>query len=474
MSINAPGPETRVYQPAELNSEVRLHIEAGFPRLWLSGELSNLAKPASGHWYFTLKDARAQIRCALFRSQRRQVGGEPSNGDQVLVRGRLSLYEPRGDYQLIADAMLPAGSGALQQAFAALKLKLEQEGLFDAERKQALPTYPKRIALITSPSGAAIRDVLVTLRRRWPVAHVTLYPTAVQGDQAAAELVRALQAAERHGRSDVILLTRGGGSMEDLQAFNDETLARTIAATQTPIVCGVGHEHDVSIADWVADVRAATPTAAAEAATPDGDELKRRIGLLHRRLSRSLQQQMQRRWQQLDALERRQQGQHPQRRLADYQTRLQQLHDRLYRAQSVQFIRSQAALNQQRLRLELHHPAVQLEQAAQRHIQLQQRLKRAIQHAWGQSKQNLAERVRALQAVSPLSVLSRGYALIENEQGQVLTRADQFVAGQTIEARFSEFCVSARIVEVKHDQSLQLQSNRNSYTHSDQLPNVDE
>ncbi|MCA1777998.1 MAG: exodeoxyribonuclease VII large subunit [Xanthomonadaceae bacterium] len=284
MSVSPPGPEVYVYQPGELNREVRLHLEAGFPRLWISGEISNFARPASGHWYFTLKDSRAQIRCALFRGNRANAGIEPANGDQVLVRGRLSLFEPRGEYQLIADAVLPAGSGALQQAFEALKKKLETEGLFDAQSKKVLPRYPTRIAVITSPTGAAIRDILTTLERRWPAALVDLYATPVQGEQAVPGLLRAFRQVAGDARADVIVLARGGGSLEDLWAFNDERLARAIYASKIPVVSGVGHETDFTIADFAADLRAATPTAAAEAATPDGPALRRQLAALQNRL----------------------------------------------------------------------------------------------------------------------------------------------------------------------------------------------
>src|SRR6056297_2038274 len=255
MPVSAPGPETRVYQPVELNREVRVHLEAGFPRLWIAGEISNLARPASGHWYFTRKDERAQIRCALFRGQRENVVGDPQSGDQVLVRGRISLYEPRGDYQLIADALLPAGSGQLQQAFEALKRKLEAEGLFAQELKRALPPHPRTIAVVTSASGAAVRDILTTLARRWPMARVALNASPVQGEQAVPGLIKALDRIDADGSADVVILARGGGSIEDLWAFNDETLARTIAELPVPVVSGVGHETDFTIADFVADVR---------------------------------------------------------------------------------------------------------------------------------------------------------------------------------------------------------------------------
>ena len=448
MSILAPGPETRVYQPGELNAEVRLHLEAGFPRLWLTGEISNLARPASGHWYFTIKDARAQIRCALFRPRRNQIGFEPANGDQVLLRGRLSLYEPRGDYQLIADALLPAGSGALQQAFAALKQKLEKEGLFAGERKKPLPDYPENIAIVTSPTGAAVRDMLVTLRRRWPLAKVRVYATHVQGDQAVSGLIRALKAADRQPFADVILLARGGGSLEDLQAFNDESLARTISEIDTPVVCGVGHEHDVTIADWVADVRAATPTAAAEAATPDGPALLQQLNLLTTRMLRSQQQQQQRRWQYFDAIERRRLKQHPRRRLTEHRTRLDAAQRRMRLALDRQLSKTHQNLQNYRLRLQSVHPSRAVREARSRHENLTHRLRQAMLQSFNHASQKLAETARALNAVSPLSVLGRGYALIEDEKSRALTRQQDFKIGQRIHARMSEFSIRAEVTDI--------------------------
>lgn len=453
MSILAPGPETRVYHPAELNSEVRLHIEAGFPRLWLSGEISNLARPASGHWYFTIKDEKAQIRCAFFRPRKHQVAVEPKNGDQVLIRGRLSLYEPRGDYQLIADALLPAGSGALQQAFAALKEKLEKEGLFAAGRKQPIPRFPQQIAIVTSTSGAAIRDMLVTIRRRWPVARVRLYPSSVQGEPAAAELIRALQAADGHQANEVIILGRGGGSMEDLQAFNDEPLARALAALNTPVVCGVGHEHDVTIADWVADLRAATPTAAAEAATPDGPALSQRVQLLQSRLLRTQHQRLERRWQQLDSIARRLANQHPARQLEAHQQRLNELQPRLERAWTRTQEQAQLALSMQQRRLASRHPERKLAEYKQHNQALKQRLVRATRQALRQSGQQLAETARALNAVSPLSVLGRGYALVEDPQGRVLTQVGDFSEGQSISTRFDQFMVESTVTKVSRNEA---------------------
>lgn len=455
MSLAAPGPETRVYRPAELNREVRLHIEAGFPRLWLSGEISNLARPPSGHLYFTLKDERAQIRCALFRGNAAGIGFRPENGMQVLVRGRLGLYEPRGDYQLIADGLLEAGAGALAEAFEALKKKLEGEGLFDPAHKQELPPWPERISVVTSPSGAAIRDILQTLARRWPRARVRIYPSQVQGETAPAELVRALKAADRHGFGQVILLARGGGSLEDLWAFNDEQLARALHACKTPVISGVGHETDLTIADFVADLRAPTPTAAAVAATPDGPELLKRLRRLDSEIGRSMHRRLQEGMQRLDHAESRLKQQHPQRRLDDLARRREELSRRAEGAIQRQLDACQRRLQGVETRLAGRHPRRQIEQLGQQISTLRARLDRAAQFNLERRRQQLAAVARALNSVSPLAVLERGYAVVRSGSGQALTQRDQFTKGIKINILMDEFEVDAEVLNAPRDTRLE-------------------
>ncbi|MDX1555555.1 MAG: exodeoxyribonuclease VII large subunit, partial [Xanthomonadales bacterium] len=316
--------ERRVYTPTELNREAKIHLEAAFSRIWLEGEISNLSRPASGHLYFSLKDDRAQVRCALFRSAANRLEVQPENGTKVLASGRISLYEARGEYQMIVEALQHAGEGLLQQRFEALKKKLEEEGLFDPARKVALPRYPRRIGIITSPSGAAVRDMLHVLKRRWPIATVRIYPVPVQGEEAPPAIVRALQAAASHDWSDVILIGRGGGSLEDLWAFNDEQVARAIAACPIPLVSAVGHETDFSIADFVADVRAPTPSAAAELCSPDAAALKERFDRLMRQLQVRIDDRRNAAGQKLDHVAHRLQQVHPRRRLDEQGVRLDQ------------------------------------------------------------------------------------------------------------------------------------------------------
>lgn len=454
MSLAAPGPEARVYRPAELNREVRLHIEAGFPRLWLSGEISNLARPASGHLYFTLKDERAQIRCALFKGNASGMGFRPENGMQVLVRGRLSLYEPRGDYQLIADGMLEAGAGALARAFEALKKKLDDEGLFDKAHKQALPRWPERISIVTSPSGAAIRDILQTLQRRWPRAKVRIYPSQVQGEGAPAELIRALSAADRHGFGPVIVLARGGGSLEDLWAFNDEGLARAIHACSTPIISGVGHETDFTIADFVADLRAPTPTAAAVAATPDGPELLVQLGRQESRLSRAVEQILQRQMQRLDHADGRLRQQHPERKLDELARRRGELNRRGELAIRQQLSARQRLLQGLETRLAARHPARQLDPLKRQVDALQARLNRVGRQMLQTREQKLAATARALNNVSPLAVLERGYAVVRDPKGAAMTEREQFRKGNTINILMDAFEVDAEILSPPRDAGL--------------------
>ncbi|MGC2029538.1 MAG: exodeoxyribonuclease VII large subunit, partial [Steroidobacteraceae bacterium] len=265
-------PERDIYSVSRLNREVRVLLERGFGSLWLEAEISNFAKPSSGHWYFSLKDAAAQVRCAMFRQRNMSCAFIARDGQKVLVRARIGLYEPRGEYQLIVDHMEDAGLGALKRQFEELSAKLEREGLFAAERKRPLPSLPRRIGIITSPTGAAVRDILHVLARRFPAAAVLVYPVSVQGAQAAAEIVAALEAAGRRAECDVLILARGGGSLEDLWAFNDERLGRAIVASPIPVITGIGHEIDFTIADFAADMRAPTPSAAAEMVVPDAEE----------------------------------------------------------------------------------------------------------------------------------------------------------------------------------------------------------
>lgn len=402
-----------------------MHIEAGFPRLWVEGEISNLSRPPSGHLYFSIKDERARIDCAMFVSQARRLTFRLENGMQVQVRGRLSLYEAQGRFQLIADAMEEAGEGRLRAAFEALKKQLEQEGLFNEAAKQSLPSYPRRIAVITSPGGAVIRDILNVLRRRWPLAAVRLYPVPVQGAEAPPAIARALTCANRHGWADAIIMGRGGGSLEDLWAFNDERVAREIFASAIPVVSAVGHETDFSISDFVADLRAPTPSAAAELLTPDQDQLKRTFRLHEQRLERVMTGVLQRLAQSTDHLAHRLARQHPSFRLDQFVKNLDQYRARLGAC-------ARALVPQRQAQLE----------------RLSQNLTGHMRRLVPDRQQRLSALARTLHAVSPLPTLDRGYAILTRAEGKGVSSVSEVSPGDEITARLRDGTLEATVRKV--------------------------
>lgn len=422
---------------SQLNRQARQLLETHMPLLWVEGELSNVSIPSSGHWYFTLKDDQAQVRCCMFRNRNMGVRFKPQQGQHVLLRARVSLYEGRGDYQIIAEHMEEAGSGALQRAFDELKHKLSHEGLFNEAHKKSLPPLPKHIGVITSPTGAAIRDVLSVLERRFPSIPVTVIPVAVQGKESAPQIVKAIELANRCGLFDVLLLTRGGGSLEDLWSFNEEIVARAIFNSQLPIVSAVGHEVDFTIADFVADLRAPTPSAAAELLVPDGEEwLDKFIGfevLLEEAMLRRLQQ-----WQKhLHHL--RQRLRHPRERLEQQSQRLDNLELRLKNHLKHLLVNYKNRLAQLQLRQQAHHPQVRISQLSERVNNLQTRLHAGQYRLIERKKQALGESVRMLNTLSPLNTLERGYALVTDPQTrQVVTDSDQAIPGAQISARLAK------------------------------------
>ena len=436
-----------------LNDAVRALLEEGFRTVWVVAEVTSLARPASGHLYFTLRDADAQLRAAFFRQRQRGSVRTLAEGDQVLVRGRLSLYAPRGDYQLIVEHLEPAGEGALRQAFEQLKRKLAAEGLFATERKRPLPPLPRTVGVVTSSTGAALRDVLKVMRRRMPGIAVMLYPSLVQGTSAPGALRRAVERAGQHGRCDVLLVVRGGGSLEDLAAFNDEALARAIAACPVPVVTGIGHETDLSIADLVADRAAPTPSAAAEIVTPDGAALRRSTQSVAVRLARALRRTLESAAQRLDYLARRLDTASPAARLERQHTQLVALRRRLR-------ISMQAACGHQaarhaavRYRLRLQHPARRI--AAQRTVAaaLVTRLRTVHRHTLDVRRMKLESLAQQLNAVSPLGTLARGYAIVTNADGAPLTSVQGVAPGAEARARLADgtLVTEVRAVEVSAD-----------------------
>lgn len=429
------GLDREVLTVSQLNGRARVLLEDVFSGIWVEGEISNLARPASGHIYFTLKDSNAQVRCALFRNNAARVRQALRDGLAVKVRGRVSLFEGRGDYQLILDTVEPAGDGALRLAFEALKEKLGAEGLFAAESKRALPAHPQRIGIISSPTGAVIRDIISVFRRRAPQVELNLIPTAVQGREAIAQIVRALQRADAMG-FDALILARGGGSLEDLWCFNEEAVARAIAACVTPIVSAVGHETDVSISDFVADVRAPTPSAAAELLAPDSSDLQRRLESLHRRLLLRIQNRLAHDRLRLDSLTRR--LRHPGERLRQQAQRLDDLDMRLRRAFEQRLNQRRERLARLDTRLAAQHPGRTLALLKQRLDNLAERLPRAMREKLKDRRQQLQAQVQTLQVVSPLATLGRGYSILLDERGQAIRNAAQTHNGQRLKARLGE------------------------------------
>lgn len=446
--ITSTAPERRIYKVSDLNRAARGLLEGGFPLLWVEGEISNLARPASGHLYFSLKDAQAQVRCALFRNRSLLLRFKPADGMHVLVRGRVSLYEPRGDFQFIAEHMEEAGHGALQRAFEELKQKLAKEGLFDPLRKRPLPAAPRRIGVITSPSGAALRDILSVIRRRYPLAEVVLYPVPVQGEGSAEKIAAMLRTASSRAETDVLILARGGGSLEDLWAFNEEVVARAIHASAIPLVSGIGHETDFTIADFVADVRAPTPTGAAELATPDGAAWRRLLTEQGLRLLQA-QERLLATWRErLEWCRERLRQLHPGRVLRDKAQRLDELESRLTRSMEQELKHADARLAAATAGLREHSPARRLRQASDRLINLAQRLQAAARAEVLAVRNRVALAARALDAVSPLATLNRGYAIVSDaESGAIISHVQQAQPGQSIRAGLAD---GSLLAEIKH------------------------
>jgi exodeoxyribonuclease VII large subunit len=418
-----------IYTVSELNSRIRSLLEHRFPFLSVSGEISNLRRPYSGHLYFTLKDDQGQIKAVLFKMQQRYLLQQPADGQAVICRGRLTVYEPRGDYQLIVDSIDFHGAGALQIAFEQLKKKLAAEGLFADEHKKPLPEIPRHITLITSPGGAAVHDFIRIARRRFPQIQLAVYPVAVQGGQAAKEMIDALTLVHKKLSTDIIVLCRGGGSIEDLQPFNDEQLARTIFSSKIPIVSAVGHEIDFTIADFVSDLRAPTPSAAAELVLPDASTLKEKITTLRDRLGRLIERQ-------LDHLEDRLALQRQ--ILGDLSSLLSGLFLRVDQ-QSILLVRSMEnilAANRERistlqLRLERSNPEGLRQVSIGRLTGLQKRLARAIRQILLTKKQLLRQQITLLEAVSPQATLARGYAIVRKKQtGEVVLDSSDINPGE--------------------------------------------
>jgi exodeoxyribonuclease VII large subunit len=453
--MHAPFDDTprHVLTPSSLNRLVRDLLGDALPQVWIEGELSNVAKPASGHLYFTLKDSGAQVRCAMFKLKASALRFRPVDGMQVLLRAKVGLYEPRGEFQLVAEYMEPAGEGALQREFEQLKARLDAEGLFQAGRKRALPRYARRIGVITSATGAAVRDVLSVLARRWPLADVEVLPVPVQGREAPPAIVAMLNKASISGRYDVLLLTRGGGSLEDLWAFNDEAVARAIHASAVPVVSAVGHEIDFSIADFVADLRAPTPSAAAELLVPDAVAIDRHLQQLQQRMLTLQQRQLQAHAQRVDHLLARLQTQRPQARLQRDRERLLHLQRRLTAVLREQSQLRQARLERLHARLLAQHPRARLPLLARRLAEQDQRLRRTLAHILERRQTSLRHAGHALHAVSPLATLERGYAILRDAEGKVVRSVREVAVDMKLCARLVDGELALRVEANGNDSS---------------------
>lgn len=436
-------PSDSVLSVRELNLATKRLIESGLPLVWVRGEISNFVAASSGHWYFSLKDEQAQVRCVMFRHKQQYLDFRPSNGMLVEVHALATLYEARGEFQLTLERMRPAGQGALYEAFERLKSKLSEEGLFDQERKRELPEYPRQIGIVTSPQAAALRDALRTLANRMPSVPVVLYPTPVQGEGAARKIAQAIHTANERAECDVLIVCRGGGSIEDLWSFNEEVVARAIAASEIPVISGVGHETDFTIADFVADLRAATPTAAAQAAVPDRHALLQYLGQQGQQLTQALMRQLERRMQQVDYL---------QRRLVHPAQRLQQQTD-LLAALRRRLDLSQSSLMQQRtwqmrslmqrfgvLAPDFVAPQNQLSACSQR-----------MATALARQLERHADRLLALQQhlhlLDPNRVLSRGYSLVRDAKGGIVSDSRHIQPSEVLDITFSQGSARVQVQE---------------------------
>lgn len=437
-----------IYSVSRLNREVRFLLEGSFPPLWIEGEISNFSAPHSGHWYFSLKDENSQVRSAMFRPHNRKLTFTPKDGMHIIAKARVSLYEGRGEFQLIIEHLEEAGVGKLQREFEALKKRLSERGLFDTRYKKALPRLPKCIGVVTSATGAAIRDILHVLKRRFSAASVIIYPTLVQGELAANNIVNAIETANRRKECDAIILARGGGSIEDLWPFNEEVVAHAIFHSKIPIITGIGHEIDFTIADFVADVRAPTPSAAAELLTPDQNELVEFIQQSQKILVRLLTQHLQRLKQQIEWINKQIQQQHPKRKLSEQTQQLDHLEATLIRLQLKQINDLQVKLDKHNSKLHYLTPAQRIREATQELILQKQQLITLTTHSLQAKKQLFLALTAKLEALSPLATLQRGFAIATNDHKTILRSTKQVKKNEIIHLQLMDGFLDCEIKKI--------------------------
>lgn len=429
-------PSQPIYSIAELNSKARLLLETKLGTVWILGELSNLATPSSGHLYFTLKDAEAQVRCAFFRPRQTRMSFTPENGQQVIAKANVSLYEARGDYQLIITEMQLAGNGALQIAFDKLKHKLQHEGLFDAARKKPIPTFVQTIGVITSPSGAAIHDILKVLHDRNPSIAVIIYPSMVQGNEAKTQIVQAIELANARAECDILILARGGGSLEDLWPFNEESVARSISASHLPIVTGVGHEVDITIADFVADHRCPTPSAAAEYVSINKNDIKQKLAYFDKHLYQYMHHLMKTYHHRITQLKTR--LRHPGDRLREQDQRLDQLEQKLIFAIKNVLTRAHTQLIILKSIFDQYPLSHSIVQAQHQLTHITTALLYHMRTEFAKKQEQLALLAQQLDALSPLHTLQRGYAMITNKKNDLITSVHAVKKDDALQLRFSD------------------------------------
>ncbi|GAA5213825.1 exodeoxyribonuclease VII large subunit [Corallincola platygyrae] len=440
---------SKVFSVSTLNRCARQLLEEGLGTIWLQGELSNFVAASSGHWYFSIKDERSQVKGAMFRGANRKVSLQPRSGLQVLVKAQVSLYEPRGDYQIIVEMMEDAGEGLLKQKFEQLKMQLAAEGLFSTELKQPIPAHPLTVGVVTSPTGAALHDILTVMKRRNPSIRVIIYPTQVQGDTAPPQIAKAIALANQRDECDVLIVGRGGGSLEDLWAFNDEIVARTIHASHIPVISAVGHEIDTTIADYVADMRAPTPSAAAEYVSGDTSHQRQQLSQLAARLRLACARKVEKQQMHLTSLVQRLTQQHPAHQLQQQQQRADDLNARLMRAVSSVMSAKQLSASQLSMRLDKSQPGHRVAMLGQRQANLTARLQKSMQSLLSTQQQNWQQASHGLSLVSPLSTLGRGYTITKDHQtGQIIKRVEDVMPGQQLVSQLTDGQIISDVTEV--------------------------
>jgi exodeoxyribonuclease VII large subunit len=434
--IQSTPTDRQIFSVSQLNRSVRHLLETQLPMLWVEGEISNFARPGSGHWYLTLKDDQAQVRCAMFRNANQRVGFQPANGTQVLVRCRAGLYEGRGEYQLVIEHMEEAGFGALQRQFEQLKQKLTAEGLFDNQHKQLMPESVRHIGVITSSTGAAVKDILSVLNRRFPAIKISIFPTMVQGEQAAGQIVQAIADANQYGLCDALIVGRGGGSLEDLWPFNEEAMARAIFTSEIPVISAVGHEVDFTIADFVADLRAPTPSAAAELLSPDGEDMLNQFEGFEILLAEAVTRKIRHLEQRTDYLQKR--LQHPGRKLQEQAQHLDRLDIRLRRAMAGKMQQQTAQMQSAQDRLVRQSPKQAIAQRKQAVANSVKQIMRAVGQQLELKQSKTAQAMHLLDTVSPLKTLGRGYSIIRDSSDKVVKTVAQVSAGDTLRGQLTD------------------------------------